>query len=260
MKDPYTILGVSKGSSDSEIKSAYRKLAKKHHPDTGGDQQTFAEISSAYDSIKDAQARQNFENSQFDPSKFQQSHHPFESPFGNFDDMFGQMFGHRRPPRNTNITYHVELEDIYNCATKNLNVSMPNGASKPITITIPRGIKHGQQVRYTDMAPDGGDLIVQFMIKTHKEFQVDEFNLIKRLQISLKEALCGTEKVINTLDNKSIKLHIKAGTQSGTKLRIPESGLPRRNLPNGDLFIEIKFKIPALDSEDLNKTLNEILR
>ena len=262
MNDPYTILGVSPNSSDQEIKSAYRKLAKQHHPDTGGDQQRFAEISSAYDSIKNAESRQNFENSHYDPSNFQQSQNPFADAFGhNFDDMFQQMFSQRASRnQNTHVTYHVDLQDVHDCATKNLNISMPNGMSKPVKITIPKGIASGQQVRYTGMAPNGSDLIVEFIFKPHNEFAVQEHNLIKKLNITLKEALFGTDKVINTLDNRGIKLHIKAGTQSGTKLRVPESGLPRRNLPNGDLFIEIKVKLPNLKPQDMDKTLREILR
>ena len=69
MNDPYNILGVSRSSNDAEIKSAYRKLAKQHHPDIGGDQDKFSEINGAYDSIKDQQSRQNFDN---DQSNFQQ--------------------------------------------------------------------------------------------------------------------------------------------------------------------------------------------
>ena len=110
------------------------------------------------------------------------------------------------------------------------------------------------------MGPNGGDLLVNFQIKPHKEYNLQGHNLHKKLNISLKEALIGSEKLINTLDNRGIKLHIKAGTQSGTKLRIPESGLPRRNSPNGDLIIEVRVNIPKLNEQDLDKTLKEILR
>jgi len=261
MSDPYATLGVGRNSTDAEIKSAYRKLAKQHHPDIGGDQQKFAEISAAYDNIKDAQARQNFEAQQFEPQGFGQSHSPFgHNPFGDhFNDMFEQVFRHRQNP-NTSVTFHVDLEDVYHCASKNVNISQPNGISKPVTIKIPRGITHGDQVRYQAMGPNGGDLLVNFQIKPHREYNVQGHHLHKKLNISLKEALIGSEKLINTLDNRGIKLHIKAGTQSGTKLRIPESGLPRRNLPNGDLIIEVRVNIPKLDEQDLNKTLKEILR
>ena len=84
MSDPYATLGVGRNSTDAEIKSAYRKLAKQHHPDIGGDQQKFAEISAAYDNIKDAQARQHYEAQQFEPQGFGQSQNQFGTPsFGN---------------------------------------------------------------------------------------------------------------------------------------------------------------------------------
>ena len=259
MSDPYATLGVNRNSSDSEIKSAYRRLAKKHHPDIGGDQERFSEISSAYDNIKDAQARQNFDNP---PSNFQQSQSPFSENMSGFDDIFNSMFGQgfRQTVRpNTTVTFHVDIQDVYNCATKNLNISMPTGASKPVTITIPRGIQHGSQVRYQSMAPDGGDLIVNYQFKNHPSYTVVENDIHVKLGISLRDALLGSEKIITTLDNKQIKLHIKSGTQPGTKLRITENGMPRRNMPNGDMIVEIKVLLPSLRVSDLNKLVKDVL-
>ncbi len=255
MNDPYTTLGVSRGSTDAEIKSAYRKLAMQHHPDKGGDSKRFADINNAYDNIKDANSRQNFDNG---PSNFQQSHSPFTHHFGaNFEDVFNQMF--KQQVRHTEVQFHVDIEDIYQQKNKHLNISQPNGQSKAITIGIPKGITHGDQVRYGGMGPNGGDLLVTFLIKKHPEYVVEQHNVHKRLPITLREAMCGTEKVVRTLDNKDIKLHIKSGTQSGTKLRIPENGLPRRNLPNGDMIIEVKINIPKLSIDDLNRPLKDVL-
>jgi DnaJ-class molecular chaperone len=136
---------------------------------------------------------------------------------------------------------------------------MPNGISKPVRIRIPPGVIQGERVRYAGMAPDGNDLIANFKVSGHPDFSVDGDNLIKKLNINLKEAMLGTDKIINTLDNRSIKLHIKSGTQSGTKLRIPESGLPRKGKSNGDLLVDIRVKIPALVESDLEKTFAEVL-
>jgi len=263
MNDPYSTLGVSKTATDAEIKSAYRQLAKQWHPDAGGDETKFANVNNAYNMIKDADSRQNFENQKFGPSNFQQSQSPFGSHFGNFEDIFSQMFGQnmQRPQQNpqTSITYHVDIKDVYDCAVKNLNISMPNTVSKPISIKIPKGIKSGEDVTYKGMAPNGGDLIVKFIIKSNDNFYVVEHNVHMPLTIQLKEALFGAEKVIHTLDKKAIKLHIKSGTNHGTKLRIPESGLPKRNKPNGDLIIDIKIKIPSLKQEDIDKSLRQVL-
>ena len=261
MQNPYDTLGVSQQSNDADIKKAYRKMAMQYHPDKGGDDKKFAEINNAYDSIKDADSRMQFEQSQHNPSNFQQSQNAFSQNFGNFNDIFNQMFTQnvrQRPP--TSIVYHVEIEDVFNSATKNLNISLPNSSiTKPVKITIPKGILSGQEVIYQGMSPNGGDLIVKFIIKQKEGYYVVKHDVIQKLEISLKEAMIGTERIIQTLDKKQIKLQIKSGTQSGTKLRIPQCGLPRSNLPNGDFIIEVYVKIPKLVNKDLDKTFNQVL-
>ena len=258
MSDPYTTLGVNRNSSDAEIKSAYRRLAKAHHPDAGGDQQKFAEISSAYDSIKDDQSRQNFEKG---PSNFQQSHSPYEMNFGsNFQDIFDQMFNNnQRAMRQTQANVHVSLQDFYDAQPVLVNISTGQ-YQKPVKLAIPKGVAPGELVRYQGMAPDGGDLMVRFTIKEDSKYTLDEFNVHQSVDITLHTAIFGGEKVIETLDKKQIKLHIKSGTQSGTKLRIPEGGLARRNLPNADMIIEIKVRIPRLELDKETELSNIIQR
>jgi curved DNA-binding protein len=273
MTDPYKILGVNKNSSDKEIKTAYRKLAKEHHPDTGGDGNKFAEISSAYDSIKDADARAKL-NSEQNPFN-NQNFHQQRNPFDNFDTMFEQHFGpyhnpfnnrrpHRQANKNIKIQYHVDLKEVFNNELKNLNVQFGNGVYRTVSIRIPKGITHGAEVRYQGYGENihpgnPGDLFVTFLFKTNNDYIVEEFNLIKRLNISIREAMLGAEKVIETLDGRSLKLNIKPGTQSKTRLRIPESGLPRVNLPNGNLYIEINVQIPVITDTDLNRPLGDVL-
>ena len=105
MTNPYDVLGVGTGSSDSEIKSAYRRLAKQHHPDAGGDEKQFAEISNAYESIKDADARFNWESQQARPTNGHQS--PFNHHFGDFNDVFNNMFGqHNNMVKTTSYCRH----------------------------------------------------------------------------------------------------------------------------------------------------------
>tara|TARA_B100000282_G_scaffold234035_1_gene176422 strand:- start:992 stop:1783 length:792 start_codon:yes stop_codon:yes gene_type:complete len=263
MNNPYDVLGVDSGASDKEIKTAYRRLAKQHHPDAGGDQKRFAEISSAYESIKDADARFNHEQQQ--QPHVNSSH--FNQNFGDFNDIFNSMFGNhgQRGPfggatRDIDVTFHVDIKDVFDCATKKINVTMPNGMSKPVSVTIPRGINHGSRVQYAGMSPVGGDLYVRYMLKKNSQYTVDgNNNLLKKETIPLKTAAFGGELVVTTLDERSIKVKIAPGTQSGTKLRIPESGLPRRNMPNADLLIEIKVIIPKLSIPDLYKTVHDVL-
>ena len=265
MNNPYDVLGVDAGSSDEEIKTAYRRLAKKHHPDAGGDEKQFAEISNAYENIKDADARFNHEQQQNPQPHMNTS--AFNQNFGNFNDIFNSMFGQHsaRGPfggatRDIDVTLHVEIKDVYDCATKKINVTRPNGMSKPVSVQIPRGINHGSRVQYNGMSPMGGDLYVRYMFKKSSTYTSDNNNnLHKKETIPLKTAMFGGELVVNTLDDRSIKVTIHPGTQSGTKLRIPESGLPKRNMPNGDLLIEIKVIIPKLSIPDLYKTIQDVL-
>ena len=276
MIDPYFVLGVGKNSSDSDIKAAYRKLAKEHHPDKGGSHEKFAEINAAYDSIKDADARAKLAEEQ----SFQryQSNKSQQDPFANFNDLFAQHFGGQNPfrdntinfrtgPRNQdiNITYSVDLEDVFNCAKKNLNINLPNGTQRAVTIEIPKGVTHGTQIRYQGFGDNTyqgkpGNLLVTFQLKSHPKFRVEEYNVILPLQLSLKEALFGAEKVVETLDKRQLKLHIKSGTQIGTRLRIPEGGLPQPNKPNGNLYIEVSVIIPNLTEEDLDKTVRDVFK
>tara|TARA_B100000902_G_scaffold325758_1_gene320544 strand:+ start:253 stop:1065 length:813 start_codon:yes stop_codon:yes gene_type:complete len=270
MQNPYDTLGVSRESTDAEIKKAYRKLAMEHHPDKGGDSQRFAEINNAYDNIKDISSRQNFEN---DPSNFQQSQNNkgFAHHFGDFNDIFNNMFGgmhqphardpRRHQPREMHVTFHATLEDIFFHRDINLNISVPNSTmSRAVKVSIPRGISNGVHVRYEGQAPGGIDLVVQYNFKRHHRYTADiDNNILVTEHIDLKTAMTGGHKVIQTLEGKQIKLNISSGTQSGTKLRIPECGLPRSNLPNGDMYIEIKVDIPKLESKDLYKTIAEVL-
>lgn len=263
MTDPYSILGVNKNASDSEIKSAYRKLAKENHPDRGGDGERFAQINAAYDSIRDADARSAYQQEQ-DFSRYQQQGNPFRTsaPF-DFEDLFAQHFN--RTPRNQDIsiTVYVELEDIIRSTTKTIQYNLNNGHKREVEIKVPKGVTEDTKVRFAGLGDNtkpapAGNLFVTFRIKNHSEYSVEEFDLIKKLNINIKEAMIGTERQIDTLDGRSLRLHIKPGTQSGTRLRIPEGGLPRRGHPNGNLYIEVKVNIPSLSQEDLTKTLDEL--
>ena len=223
MNNPYDVLGVNAGSSDQEIKTAYRRLAKQHHPDAGGDQKRFAEISSAYESIKDANARSMHEQSQ----QPRMNSNTFHNHFGDFNDIFNRMFGQHSSngpfgghTRDIDVSYHVEIKDVFDCATKQLNVSMPNGMSKPVSITIPKGINHGSRVQYAGMSPMGGDLYVRFMFKKTSNYSADNNNnLISKKTLDLKTAAFGGEMLVTTLDDRSIKVNIQSKNVQNNDIR-----------------------------------------
>ena len=258
MTNPYSVLGVSQTASEDEIKQAYRKLAKQHHPDRGGDEEKFKAVNEAYDNIKNPQPKQPEYPQGFGPDGFQ--------GMGGFEDLFRQHFNFtQRTPRNADvlITYYITLEELISNANKDIEIRH-QGGTRTVSISVPAGIYDGVEVKYTGFGQDNlpgppGNLVVLYRIKKHPEFTVDEFNLVKRLNISIREAMLGTDKIITTLDNRSIKLTIKPGTQSRSRLRIPESGLPRRGKPNGNLYIEVLVNIPELTKEDLNKPLKDVI-
>lgn len=249
MTDPYSVLGITSAASESEVKTAYRRLAKKYHPDRpDGNEAQFKRVNEAYDCIKNGTQPQSTNNT-----------HPFD-----FEDLFAQHFG--RSPRNNSLetTFYVDIEDVVNCATKTISIRQNNNTTRDVTIQIPKGITTGLKVRYQGYGENykqgrPGDLFVTFVINDHPKFKVDEYDVIYPLNITIREAMLGSEKIIETLDKRQLKLHIKAGTQPNTRLRIPEGGLPQRNAPNGNLFVEVKVKIPTLTEQDLDKPIKEIL-
>jgi len=264
--DHYSTLGVSKNASDSDIKTAFRKLAAKHHPDKGGDHKKFVEIKEAYETLSNPQKRQMYD--QFgttDPRQQQrhyQSHH-----FGDqnpFEDIFGQMFenfgfrGHHQQARNSTIQAEVqiELEDVLYGKSIDAEVGFRNGAKKLVTINIPKGVYHGSQIRYQSMGDHSnpkappGDLIIRVNVRKHHTFKRSEDDLIIEHNVSVYDAILGTEIKVTTLDRKTFTVTVPAGSQPDTVLSCKGEGLPNpHNRARGNLLIKVKVKIP----KNLNK-------
>jgi curved DNA-binding protein len=263
MNNPYSVLGVSPNANEDEIKKAYRRLAKEYHPDKpGGNETKFKQINEAYDTIKNGGPQQQ-QNPFSGGGPF-----PGGNPFDNFEHVFSQTFGHRPPPpRNSDSRINIQLtvQELANRTSKSIDLKLRNGQIRNVTLTIPPGTTHKSEVRYagygetTVRGAPPGNLFVTYLVKPDRTWSVEEHNLVKRLNISIREAMLGTEKVIDMLDGRSLKLNIKPGTQSKTRLRIPEGGLSRSGRPNGDLYIEVNVKIPALTETDLQTKLEDLL-
>lgn len=265
--DPYTVLGVDQSASDQDIKSAFRKLAVKYHPDRGGDENKFKEINEAYDKIKTAEKRQQFEASkQFGGDGFSFNFSQGD-PF-DMQDMFSQFFGgdpfsrgrrpYNRQPTNKNIQVNIEITllEAFHGAKKLFNLDqLPN----KISIDVPPGVDSGQTIRYKGLGSNQiknqppGDLLVKVYIKPEKNFKRQKLDLHTETSVNAFEAILGTTKDVKTIDGVTIKLKIPAGTQPGTTMRVPHHGM-RNGAYVGDFFIHINVSIPKnIKEEDLDE-------
>jgi len=255
--DYYGILGVSKNASDQEIKRAYRKMAMQHHPDRGGDPQTFQNISNAYDVLSDPQKRQMVDMGA-DPNRQQGGHRqgPFEFHFGDgMEDVFAQFgfgFGGQRPKNKSfNIPVEIDLVDVLRGRDISAQVSDPNGNDRTININIPPGIQDGQQIRYEGMGDSSqrnlppGDLYVIVKVRPNRHYQRNGNDLVHERKITVWEALLGGNLSVQTLEGKKLNINIPKGTQPDTVLSCKGEGLPDiRTKKKGNLLIRIKIEIP----------------
>ena len=280
--DYYSTLGINRNASQEEIKKAYRKMAMQHHPDRGGDEKKFKQISEAYEILSDPQKKQMVDMG-VDPKQQQQGHPgfgqsgPFEFHFGthNFEDIFGNFgfggFNQRHVHRNKTISLVVDLtlEDVLNGKNLDAEVSIPGGRKKIINIAIPPGIEEGQQIRYQGMGDNSipnipaGDLIVNLRILPHSTFRREGDNLVVDKYITVWDALLGIKLEIVTLDKKSLEITVPAGCQPETVLSCRNEGLPNmRSKLRGNLLVKIKVRIPKINNkihiEQIERIKNEL--
>ena len=256
--DYYNTLGISKSASEADIKAAYRKMAMKHHPDRGGDEKKFKEVTEAYETLSDPQKKQMFDMG-VDPNAQHTSYRqgsPFEFHFntGNFEDVFSNFgFGGRpvRKNKTLNVNIEVTLEDILKGRVIDAEIGIPSGSKRLVNIEVPPGIENGQQIRYRGMgehtlkdAPPG-DLIVNVFVKEHPIFQRQGDMLMIKKFISPWDAMLGSDITIETIDKKTLTIGIPAGTQPDTVLSCRGEGLTNmRTKVRGNLLIKVQIEIP----------------
>ncbi|MGO4904263.1 DnaJ C-terminal domain-containing protein [Flavobacterium sp. W20_MBD1_R3] len=291
--DYYKILEVDKKATEGEIKKAYRKLARKYHPDLNPNdkeaERKFKEINEANEVLSHAENRKKYDDygenwqhaEEFEKSKQQRQYqgNGQQGGFGgggfggggDFSDFFESMFGGRAASgggrrsaqfkgQDFNAELHLELKEVYTTHKRTLTI---NG--KNIRITIPAGIENGQQIKISGMGGEGsgggpkGDLYITFTVKNHTKFKRDKNNLYATVDLDLYTALLGGEITADTFDGK-VKLTVKPGTQNGTKVKLKGKGFPvyKKEGEFGDLYLTYHIQIPTNLSEKEKELFTEL--
>jgi curved DNA-binding protein len=272
--DYYKILEIDKSATEADIKKAYRKLARKYHPDLNPNnkeaEKKFKEINEAnevlsntenrkkYDQYgKDWKHAEQFKKANQNQKRSQGSQEGSYSSFSDSDysDFFESMFGSSKSRgrsikyrgQDINVELQLELSEVYTTHKRTLNV---NG--KNIRLTIPAGIKDEQVIKINAMGGEGinggpnGDLFIKFSIINNTKFRRDLDNLLNTVDLDLYIALLGGEITVDTFDAK-VKLLVKPETQNGTKVKLKGKGFPiyKHEGEFGDLYITYNIILPS---------------
>ena len=284
--DYYKILGVDKLATEAEIKKAYRKLARKLHPDLNPNDKNaeneFKKINEANEVLSDPEMRkkydehgkdwqhaEEFQKQQQTRQGFRSSNesHFSENDQGDFSSFFDSMFSGSRRNNQTkfrgqdyNAELNLKLTDALETHQQTLNV---NG--KNIRITIPAGIENGQIIKLKNYGAPGanagpsGDLYITFHIANHSQYKRLGNDLYTTTEIDLYTALLGGETIIETLSGK-VKMKVSPETQYGTKIRLKGKGFPvyKEEGKFGDLFVTYQIKLPINLNEEQIKLFKEL--
>lgn len=275
--DYYKILGVLKTASEKDIKTSYRKLARKYHPDLNPNNKDaeikFKEINEANEVLSDSENRKKYDKhgehwkhgEEFEKNQRQQSQNqPNQQDYSNQDysDFFESMFGGRRASsqqrhspkfkgQDFNAELHLDLKDVYISQQQILTVN-----NNKIRLTIPAGVENGQVIKIKGKGAPGinggpnGDLYITFIINNHSQFKREGNNLYKNVDLDLYTSILGGEITIDTFNDK-VKLNIKPETKNGSKVKLKGKGFPVYNNEGqfGDLIITYNVIIPTDLSE-----------
>ena len=267
-KDYYQLLGVPKTAGADEIKSAFRKLAAKHHPDRNPDdtgaEERFKEINEAYTVLADPEKR-----AFYDQYGTADGHPPFASggtrtysvnseDFAGFSDFFQGLFGtpfgggrdpfpeFRRVPaqRGAQADLAVDIFTAYHGGQTTITVG-----GHRIDVRLPKGVRSGTKLRLRGQAPGGSDLILKLSIKGHPTFALDGDNVRVKVAVPDFTAVLGGSVRVPTLDG-DVEMSLPKGTQTGRVLRLRGKGWPRKGGGRGDELAEVRVVVPETPSDD----------
>lgn len=278
--DYYKVLEITKAASESDIKAAYRKLARKYHPDLNPNdesaQKKFQQINEANEVLSDPEKRKKYDeygkdwkhadeikaNQQQQSQSRQYSQQQSGAGFdgtgfegGDFSEFFESMYGSgagrgrqtKFRGQDLNAELHLDLKDVYTTQKQTLTV---NG--KNIRLTIPAGVENGQVIKIAGHGTSGanggpnGDLYITFSITNTTKFKREGSNLYINVELDLYTALLGGDILVDTFDSK-VKLKVAPETQSGTKVKLKGKGFAVYKKENefGDLYVTYQVKLPT---------------
>lgn len=284
-EDFYQVLGVSKNSSEAELKKAYRKLSRENHPDSKPNDKAAAEkfkqVQEAYSVLSDSEKRQKYDR--FGHAAFQGGGRGGGSPFGggqvdlsdlfggggggfDFGDLFGGGGGRRAARSRKGQDVETTIDVPFTTAAEGGSYSLTiNTSGKPeqITARIPAGVDSGSVIRLSGQGHPGmsggpnGDLMVKIRVAPHPYFRRDGANLLVDVPISLTEAALGAKVDVPTLSEGLVTVTVPAGSASGTRLRLRGKGIINRktNEP-GDLYAILQIVVPK-NLDDRSRELLE---
>ncbi len=273
-KDYYDILGVKPEASEAEIKTAYRRLARKFHPDVSkeaGAEERFKTINEAYEALKDAERRAAYDQLKSRGFRAGQEYQPGQGQPGygfdpregfsggdgasGFGDFFESLFGRARPAergpamgasRDQQATIKVDLDVIFNGGTQRVRID-----DRTLEVRIPRGIAPGQQIRLAKQGRGGADLRLEIAYRPHPQFKLDGRDLHYMLPIAPWEAALGAEIGVPTMAG-TVQLKIPPGSDSGKRLRLRGRGMPdgSQAASSGDQIVELSVRVPPASTDE----------
>jgi curved DNA-binding protein len=292
-KDLYETLGVSKSADAKQIHTAYRKLARKYHPDVNKDAgaaDTFKDVAAAYEVLSDPEKRAQYDRfgpdfrqyanarqGQPPPRTRRRTGASAGGPGGgyttwtttsggaggvNWEDLFGDAFG---PARGSNLTAELtlSLEEAFRGGRRTIQLAEPGGGTTSYEVDIPPGAVDGQQIRIGGAGGAGrgnglsGDLVITLRIRPSQRYRLSGADIEMDLPVSPWEAALGAEVRV-TAPGGPVTITVPAGSSSGRRLRLRGQGMPRPGRP-GDIYARVKIMVPTTLS-DRERELFEQLR
>ena len=273
MTDHYQTLGVSPDASPDEIKKAYRSLANKHHPDKGGDQAKFKDISVAYDTLSNPQKKAEYDQQRMGGPqvRFSTGGMPdFADLFGGGFDPFGHSsnpFHGRRQQKNRDLNIHcsISLFDSFTGKQLEANYQLPSGRPQTVVINVPPGISHGETIRYHGLGDDSiphlprGNLNVTIVVLPHEQYRREGDDVYTTINISPIDAMIGCRKKVKLMTGQEMDLEIRGGVESGTEYASNGNGFSNPHTGTKGRFVSvINIKTPSVTNPDLINRLRQI--